>query len=142
MGDSENERIVAEFLTALREKDFATAGKLLDDDLVYENVGFPTVRGGRRTIKLFEALTRMGFDVAVHRTATDGDTVLNERTDVLSFGPVRVQFWVCGTFELHDGRITLWRDHFDVFDLTKAIGRGLAGAVVPALRPSFSDAAR
>jgi limonene-1,2-epoxide hydrolase len=44
---------------------------------------------------------------------------------------------VCGVFEVHDGRITLWRDHADAFDFTKAIVRGLIGAVVPALRPKL-----
>jgi limonene-1,2-epoxide hydrolase len=63
--------------------------------------------------------------------------VLTERTDVLVFGPVRLQFWVCGVFEVHNGRITLWRDYFDIFDFTKAIGRGLLGAAIPALRPRF-----
>lgn len=28
-------------------------------------------------------------------------------------GPVRIPFLVCGTFELRDGRIVLWRDTFD-----------------------------
>ena len=53
------------------------------------------------------------------------------------FGPVRLQFWVCGVFEVRDGRITLWRDYFDMFDFTKALVRGVAGAVIPALRPSL-----
>jgi limonene-1,2-epoxide hydrolase len=48
-----------------------------------------------------------------------------------------MQFWVCGVFEVSGGRITLWRDYFDVWDMTKALVRGLAGAVVPALRPSL-----
>ncbi len=86
---------------------------------------------------MFTALERPGlaFEVAIHRTAADGVVVLNERTDVLAFGPVRLQFWVCGVFEVHDGRITLWRDYFDQFDFAKAVVRGLVGAVIPALRP-------
>ena len=55
----------------------------------------------------------MRFEVKFHRIVAEGDTVLNERTDVLVFGPVRVQFWVCGVFEVHAGQITLWRDYFD-----------------------------
>jgi limonene-1,2-epoxide hydrolase len=52
-------------------------------------------------------------------------------------GPLRLQFWVCGVFEVHDGRITLWRDYFDLFDLFKATLRGIIGIAVPSLRPSF-----
>ena len=69
--------------------------------------------------------------------AADGNTVLTERTDALIFGRVRLNFWVCGVFEVRDGRITLWRDYFDLFDMTKALVRGLAGAVVPALQRKF-----
>ena len=59
--------------------------------------------------------------------------VLTERTDVLVAGRVRAEFWVCGTFEVHDGRITLWRDRFDLVDTTVAMLRGLLTA--PFRRP-------
>jgi limonene-1,2-epoxide hydrolase len=42
---------------------------------------------------------------------------------------------VCGVFEVHGGRITLWRDYFDMLDITKATLRGLAATVFPSLRP-------
>lgn len=134
-----NAAVVEKFLYALRDKDLDTADALLDDNLVYENVGMPTIRGRRRAMKLFAGMRRpsMGFDVKFHRIAADGDAVLTERTDALIFGPIRLNFWVCGTFEVRDGRITLWRDYFDLFDMTKALVRGLAGAVVPALQRKF-----
>ena len=78
-----------------------------------------------------------GFDVKFHRSAAEGSSVLNERSDALIIGPVRMQFWVCGVFEVHNGRITLWRDYFDMYNFLKGIARGLAGAVVPSLRPRF-----
>lgn len=134
-----NTAVVEKFLYALRDKDLDTAGSLLDEHLVYQNVGFPTIRGRRRTIKLFAGVSRSGsgFDVKFHRIAADGDVVLTERTDALIFGRVRLNFWVCGTFEVHEGRITLWRDYFDLFDMVKGVARGLAGAVVPALNRKF-----
>lgn len=134
-----NAATVEKFLFALRDKDLHTADSLLDDNLVYQNVGFPTIRGRARAVKLFEGMRRpsFGFDVKFHKIAADGATVLTERTDALIVGRVRLNFWVCGAFEVHDGRITLWRDYFDMFDVTKAIVRGLAGAVVPALQRKF-----
>jgi limonene-1,2-epoxide hydrolase len=63
--------------------------------------------------------------------------VLTERTDALIFGPLRLQFWVCGVFEVHGGRITLWRDYFDLWDITKATLRGVAATVLPSLRQSL-----
>lgn len=133
-----NTRTVEAFLFALRDQDFDTADALLADDLVYQNVGLPTIRGRKRVMKTMRAMEgRMGFDVTFHRNVGEGTTVLNERTDAIVFGPLRLQFWVCGVFEVHDGRITLWRDYFDVLDMFKATLRGIVGVVVPALRPKF-----
>jgi limonene-1,2-epoxide hydrolase len=136
--DTANTRTVETFLHALQDEDFEAAEAALDGDLVYENVGLPTIHGRHRAIKLFRKMEgRASFEVKVHRIAADGAAVLTERTDALIFGPLRLQFWVCGVFEVHDGRITLWRDYFDFYDMLKATARGLAGLVVPSLRATF-----
>jgi limonene-1,2-epoxide hydrolase len=100
--DIDNAHTVEVFLNALQDQDLATADARLDDNLVYQNVGFPTVRGRKRTMKLFKGLQRpsFGFEVKIHRIAVNGSAVLTERTDVLRVGPVRLQFWVCGVFEV------------------------------------------
>ena len=133
----ENTRTVEGFLHALQDTDLETAGAALAEDLVYQNVGLPTIHGRNRTMKLFSSLGGVAFEVKIHRIAADGAAVLTERTDALIFGPLRLQFWVCGVFEVHGGQITLWRDYFDFFDMFKATVRGLAGLVVPSLRASF-----
>ena len=131
-------RTIENFLTAIQNHDIDSAGAALDENLAYQNVGLPTIRGRARAMKLFRSMQgRVGFEVKIHRIAVNGSTVLTERTDALVFGRVRLQFWVCGVFEVTDGRITLWRDYFDMFDFTKAIARGLLGAVIPALRPTL-----
>ncbi|BCO36810.1 limonene-1,2-epoxide hydrolase [Mycobacterium heckeshornense] len=134
----DNTRIIEKFLYALQDEDFEAAGAALDDDLVYQNVGLPTVHGRDRTINLFRRMQgRVRFEVKIHRIAADGAAVLTERTDALIVGPLRLQFWVCGVFEVHNGRITLWRDYFDFYDMLKATVRALAATVLPSLRPSF-----
>ena len=132
-------RVVETFLYALRDKDYDAADDALDDDLVYQNVGLPTIRGRQRTMKLLGGLSRpnAGFDVKIHRIASEGSAVLTERTDVLSFGPFQAHFWVCGVFEVREGRITLWRDYFDFVDIVKGSVRALAAIAIPALRQSF-----
>ena len=136
--DVDNAHTVEVLLTALENQDPDGAGAVLDDNLVYQNVGFPTIRGRARAMKLFRAMEgRAGFEVKIHRIAVNGSSVLTERTDVLVFGPLRLQFWVCGVFEVSGGRITLWRDYFDMWDMTKALVRGVAGIAVPAVRPSL-----
>ncbi len=66
--------------------------------------------------------------------SANGSSVLTERTDVLKFGRLRLQFWVCGRFDVHDGQIVLWRDYFDQMNIAAAIARGLLGTVFPAAR--------
>ncbi|MCP9273123.1 limonene-1,2-epoxide hydrolase family protein [Mycolicibacterium arenosum] len=134
----DNALVVETFLDALQDQDFTTIDALLADDVVYQNVGLPTINGRVKVVKLMRGMEgRMGFEVKFHRNVAEGSTVLNERTDAMVFGPLRLQFWVCGVFEVHDGRITLWRDYFDFFDMFKATVRGLVGIAVPALRPKM-----
>jgi limonene-1,2-epoxide hydrolase len=136
--DVDNAHTVEVMLSALQNQDIDGVGAVLDDNLVYQNVGFPTIRGRARALKLFRGMEgRLGFEVKIHRIAVNGSSVLTERTDALVVGPLRVQFWVCGVFEVHNGRITLWRDYFDMWDMTKALARGVLGAVVPALKPTL-----
>ncbi|HEX2284689.1 MAG TPA: limonene-1,2-epoxide hydrolase family protein [Mycobacterium sp.] len=133
-----NARTVETFLYALQDEDFETADAAMADNIEWQNVGFPTLRGRQRIIKLFRrGQGRMGFEVKIHRIAAEGNAVLTERTDALIVGPLRVQFWVCGVFEVHAGRITLWRDYFDMYDFVKGTLRGVVAMVFPSLRPSF-----
>jgi len=136
--DVDNARTVEAFLYAMQDEDFETIDSTLADMIIWQNVGFVTVQGRRRIVKLLRSgQGRLRFEVKIHRIAADGSAVLTERTDALVIGPLRLQFWVCGVFEVHAGRITLWRDYFDVWDITKATLRGLAAMVFPSLRPTL-----
>lgn len=128
--------VVRRFLDALARGDVEQAVSLVDDDLVYTNVSLPAIRGKNRFAKAAASYyRRMGFAVRIHRIAADGPVVLTERTDQLILGPLRLQIWVCGTFEVVDGRIRLWRDYFDWLNSTIGLLRALAGVLVPSLRP-------
>ena len=132
--------IVEGFLYALRDKDWDTFAAAADDNIVYDNVGTPIRSGRDRTVKFLQRMfdrPSAGFDVKIHRIAAEGTSVLTERTDVMVFGPFRMHFWIFGVFEVHNGRITLWRDYFDNLDMLKGAVRGLAGIVVPSLKPRF-----
>ncbi|MEB3030886.1 limonene-1,2-epoxide hydrolase family protein [[Mycobacterium] nativiensis] len=134
----DNIATVETFLAALADEDLDTAAAALAEDVVYQNVGLPTIHGRNATIGVFRRMAgRVGFDVKTHRIAAEGSAVLTERTDVLTLGPLRLQFWVCGVFEVNNGRITLWRDYFDFLDMFKATLRAVAATVFPALRPTL-----
>ena len=134
-----NARIVETLLYALQDEDFEAAGSTLADNVTWQNVGIPTINGRRRVVKIFRrGQGRMRFEVKIHRIASEGNAVLTERTDALIFGPLRLQFWVCGVFEVHGGKITLWRDYFDFVDFcVKAPLRGLIGIIAPSRRPTL-----
>jgi limonene-1,2-epoxide hydrolase len=138
VANATNAHTVETFLNALQTQDFDTIDALLADNVAYQNVGLPTIHGRTRVVKLLRGMEgRMGFEVKFHRNVAEGSSVLNERTDAIIFGPLRLQFWVCGVFEVQDGRITLWRDYFDFLDMVKATIRGIAAIVIPSLRPTM-----
>jgi limonene-1,2-epoxide hydrolase len=126
--------VVERFLDRLRATDSNGAASLLAVDVRYENKGLPTVHGRERVRGLLRALNRFdtGFEVYVHLISADGASVLTERTDVLKWGRLRIQFWVCGRFDVRDGEIAVWRDYFDHLTILAATARGLLGAIVPA----------
>jgi limonene-1,2-epoxide hydrolase len=137
MADSAPTAVVERFIDHLRTvTDNDAAVGLLAEEVVYQNSWLPTVRGRERVRKVFQALLRIGTEVEmhVHAISADGPTVLTERTDVLQWGRLRVQFWICGRFDVHDGQIVLWREYYDPLAILAATMRGLLGTVVPAAR--------
>lgn len=132
--------LVRRFLGLLEAGDVDRATSLMATDVDYMNVSLPTIRGRdrvRRTLTRALAVRGAGFEAYIHTITTDDDaTVLTERTDVLIVGPVRIQIWVCGRFDVRDGQIVLWKDYFDWGNVAAATMRGLLGAIVPALRPA------
>ena len=128
--------LVKQFIGCLEALDIDAAVALLDDAAVYQNVPLPPARGRRAIEKQLGFLGRYasGFEVHVDNIAASvagsTTTVLTERTDVLVLGRVRAAFWVCGTFEVRDGRITLWRDRFDFVDFVLSFVRGGLRAVL------------
>ena len=133
-------RVVEGFLYALQDEDLDSVAAVLDENIVYQNVGLPIINGRQRVLNLLRRgldMRSAGFEVKIHRIAAEGTSVLTERTDALIFGAFRAQFWVCGVFEVRNGKITLWRDYFDFLDILKATVRGLAALALPSLKPSL-----
>jgi limonene-1,2-epoxide hydrolase len=129
--------VVRQFLGQLAAGDLDAAVSLLAEDVDYINVSTPTIRGRERVRKVLGVamgLSGAGFEVYFHSISNDGGVVLTERTDVLTLGRFRAQFWVCGRFDVRGGEIVLWKDYFDWMNVSLAMVRGLVGAVIPAAR--------
>ena len=116
--------VVEAFLAALESMDTERATALLADDVVYQNVPLPADRGKEAVIRTLQRFLKVvdRFEVKMHHAAERDGFVLTERTDILSGPFVYLDIWVCGTFEVRDGKITLWRDYFDMASvLTKLV---------------------
>ncbi|TEU26049.1 hypothetical protein E2R16_15945 [Acinetobacter seifertii] len=134
---AQSEEIVERFLNALMQQDHVTISELLHPDIVYTNVSLPTFKGGKRVAGLIKLALSNARKLKVknHQLVAKENIVLTERTDILEIGPLHVGFWVCGTFEVEDGKIILWRDYFDWLNVSKGLIRGFLGIGIKALRP-------
>jgi limonene-1,2-epoxide hydrolase len=133
-GDCSPMQVVEQFLDLLCAEDIEGASDLLAEDVEYVNVGLPAVHGRERVRRLLHATlgrAGAGFEVYTHTISANGPSVLTERTDVLLFRRLRIQFWVCGRFDVRDGQVVLWRDYFSLTSYTAATLRGLLGVIIP-----------
>ncbi|WP_436793595.1 limonene-1,2-epoxide hydrolase family protein [Actinospongicola halichondriae] len=125
MADQSPETVVRAFLEALERLDTVAACDLVSDDILYVNKGLPAVRGRAQFERAMGFLGKYcdDFEGRINHLAVEGDIVLTERVDLIGRGGFRPEFWVCGTFEVREGRIVLWRDHFDFVNVTLACVR-------------------
>lgn len=113
--------VVEAFFVALKSQDMDRVESFLADDVYYRNVPFPADRGKAAVMKTMRTFGKVvtAFDVKMVNIAARGNVVLTERVDVLTGPWVHLDIWVCGTFEVDGaGKITLWRDYFDLASST------------------------
>jgi limonene-1,2-epoxide hydrolase len=117
------------FIRAIETKDLDAALALVADDVEYDNVPMGKVHGPdemRRTLgPMITAASTIEW--VVHRQASEGHLVFNERLDRFEMPFGRIEVAVNGVWEVHDGRITLWRDYFDEASYRRQLPGGGAG---------------
>ncbi len=113
--------VAENFLDAFAAMDFDTALSFLADDVEYTNIPMGTVRGhgGVRQVlePFFDPIRENVFEV-LRRSAT-GSVVFVERIDRHRLDHGWRDLPVVGVFEVHDGKITVWRDYFDLATAAK-----------------------
>jgi limonene-1,2-epoxide hydrolase len=124
--DARDISVVEDFFDACQASDLDRAVSLLSEDIVYQNVPFPADHGKAAVLRTLKGFGRFvpKFDVRIKNIAARNGVVLTERVDVLSGPLVHLEIWVCGTFEVNEGRITLWRDYFDLASATTQLFTG------------------
>ena len=112
--------IVTQFCDQVAAGDAAKAADFFSDDAVYHNIPLDPVNGRdaiRDTIGMFLGMAdKVWFDT-LHIVA-DGPLVLTERIDHFAQGDRDIALPVMGAFEVSDGKITAWRDYFDMNQFT------------------------
>jgi limonene-1,2-epoxide hydrolase len=108
--------VVAAFMKAFAAMDFDAALELVADDCEYTNIPMATVHGpaGIRSVlePFFAPIHENEF--VILRQAAEGPVVILERLDRHCLDHGWRELPVTGVFEVHDGRITVWRDYFDL----------------------------
>ena len=122
------EEIVNEFMARIVRMDLDAACELVSDDVEYDNVPMGKVYGPDGIKGILAQMVGMldEVDWVIHRQVAAGSLVLNERTDRFGKDGKWIELPVAGVFEVIDGRITLWRDYFDMTTFTDQL-TALAG---------------
>ena len=124
MGASENaERVVRELCDALEKLDAEAMRPLFTDDVVYHNMPMDPAVGIDATITFIEGFFGMCQSMVVEtfHLAVCDNVVVTERVDTLTIGHIAVALPVMGIFEVRDGKISAWRDYFDMAQITAAL---------------------
>ena len=114
---------VRAFLAAAERKDFDAAVQFVTPDCEYTNLPMGTVRGPqgiRQTLEPFFAPIEVN-EFKVLRVAADGPVVFVERLDRHRAPQGWWELPVTGVFEVHGGRITVWREYFDMLTMQKGM---------------------
>ena len=110
-----NDWLIREFLSAWERRDTQFIVDAFTDDGVYHSmpldpiVGKPAIRD---FVQAFEDVAP-GRLVVHHQVAAD-DVVMNERTDFITVNGRPVELRIAGTFTIAGGRISAWREYFDM----------------------------
>jgi limonene-1,2-epoxide hydrolase len=107
--------VVRAFLAAMAVKDYDTGLGFIADNCEYDNVPLSKTYGPagvRAVLEPFFAPT-IENEFLILREVTSGPVVFVERLDRHRLATGWVELPVAGVFEVHDGRITLWREYFD-----------------------------
>ena len=115
---SEAKEIVDQFMKAFEKKDYDTACALVADNCEYTNMpqGMGTVTGPegvRAVLEPFFAPT-LENEFVILSCLVEGNKVINERLDRHRLEDKWVELPVVGVFEVNDGKITQWKDYFDL----------------------------
>jgi len=123
---SQAELVVRALCEGVGKKDVEILRPLLADGVVYHNIPLEPAVGLEATLEALQVFFGMfeRIEIKILAIATVDGTVLTERDDVMCLNGVEGHLPVMGAFEVDGGRITAWRDYFDMGQVTSILQGG------------------
>jgi limonene-1,2-epoxide hydrolase len=121
MGAAEDaERVVREMCATFEQHDAEALRPFFTDDIVYHNIPMDPAVGIDETVTFISGFFAMCESMLIETVhlAVEGNVVLTERVDTIAVGQRVGALPVMGTFEIRDGKISRWRDYFDMTQIT------------------------
>jgi limonene-1,2-epoxide hydrolase len=112
-----NEAVVRELIAAFNANDLDRVLAFFAADAVYHNIPVQPVSGTAAIRAVLAGFMGMASEidwVVRNLVETRDGVVLTERVDRFLVRDRWIELPVMGAFEVRDGRITAWRDYFDM----------------------------
>ena len=110
-----NTETVLAFIDAWNTMNWDAAADLLSDDAVWHNIPMAKVEGKAAVDAAMRGMAPESVAWEVISIAENSNKVLTERVDRFDMpGGKKIDLPVMGTFEITDGKISAWRDYFDL----------------------------
>ena len=118
-GDAE--QIVRDLCDSVGKHDAEALRPFFTDDVVYHNIPMDPAVGIDAAIAVIEGFFAMSESLKIEtlHLAVRDNVVLTERIDTFTMGNIVAPLPVMGTFEIRGGKISAWRDYFDMGQITK-----------------------
>ena len=113
--------VVRAFNAAMEKKDFDSGLQHVADACEYTNGPMGTVRGPAGVRAMLEPFFAPVLEQTfiIRREVANGPVVFLERLDRHRLPMGWIELPVTGVYEVHDGRITVWHEYFDLGTLQK-----------------------
>jgi limonene-1,2-epoxide hydrolase len=121
--EEEAERVVRDFCATFEKHDAEALRPFFTDDVVYHNIPMDPAVGIDDAVAFIAGFFAMCESMLIEtlHLAVRGNVVLTERVDTFTVGQIVAPLPVMGAFKIRDGKISAWRDYFDLTQITKAL---------------------
>lgn len=119
-----NEQIILDFFRAIEANEKDPILSFFASDALYHNIPMEPVQGQEAIWAVLGSMQEISEEIEwlVHNISVDdAGKVYTERTDRFNIRGKWRELPVMGIFELDDGKITGWRDYFDMQQMTNAL---------------------